>query len=542
MRNFSVLCDVEFEELVADLLAAEFGTTVERFGAGRDGGIDLRWDEPAGGGRSIGQCKHYQRSTFSQLLAAAKKEIPHLREVLPRSYRFVTSFDLTVGQKYTLYQVFKEWMDGPADVIGGRDVDGLLTRHNTVERRQAKLWLATGSQLYWMTHSELANRASALRQRVEESLPLYVLNHGYGDALAILDMHRVCVIAGVPGIGKTMLAQVLLADAMAAGYEPIEVSGDIDEAWTALSNDEPQVFFYDDFLGQLSFSERLGKNEDARLAAFISKVASTKSKRLIMTTREYILHDAQRVYERLRSLDERMHFVLALTNYTRGDRARILYNHLWHSEVSEVALTEVASGGYRSIVDHANYSPRLIEYCTRSPFDTRSIGYADRFVHALDHPEYLWRVAFESHLTEVQRLLAVTLAAMPPRVEIGDLEKAHAELSKTLSVPMTAALFRAALEVMEGTFIAIGEVEGKQTVTFHNPSIREFTLDWLADDSELLTTVLKSATYFEQVQQLYLYATGSTPSGGHAALLAVLEAHADTFKEALARTIYTATP
>jgi hypothetical protein len=101
MRNFAVLSDIEFEELVADLLAAELGITVERFGAGRDGGIDLRWSETAGGGKSIGQCKHYQRSTFSQLLAAAKAEIPHLRVVRPPHYRFVTSFDLTVGQKDT---------------------------------------------------------------------------------------------------------------------------------------------------------------------------------------------------------------------------------------------------------------------------------------------------------------------------------------------------------------------------------------------------------------------------------------------------------
>jgi hypothetical protein len=141
---------------------------------------------------------------------------------------------------------------------------------------------------------------------------------------AILDKHRVCIIAGVPGIGKTMLAQMLLADAMSVGHEPIEVSGDIEEAWTALRPDESQVFLYDDFLGQLSFAERLGKNEDARLASFIAKVASLKSKVLIMTTREYILHDAQRMYEHLSTLDERMHFVLALADYTRGDRARIL--------------------------------------------------------------------------------------------------------------------------------------------------------------------------------------------------------------------------
>ena len=125
-----------------------------------------------------------------------------------------------------------------------------------------------------------------------------------------------------------MLAQVLVANSMAIGYEPFEVSEDIEEAWTALRTDGLQVFLYDDFLGQLSFGESLSKNEDRRLSEFISKVASLKSKLLVMTTREYILQDARRTYELLDSLDQRMHFVLELEDYTRSDRARILYNHL----------------------------------------------------------------------------------------------------------------------------------------------------------------------------------------------------------------------
>lgn len=538
MRDFTVLCDVEFEEVVADLLAAELGRPVERFAAGGDGGIDLRWDDPSGDGKGVGQCKHYQRSTFSQLLAAAKAELPHLQTIMPRHYRFITSFDLTVGQKKKLCKVFAGWVADPSDVLGARDVDGLLTLHSSVERRHPKLWLATGSQLFWSTHAGLANRASAFRQRIESSLPLYVMNRGYRDALAVLDAHHVCVIAGVPGIGKTMLAQVLVADAIASGFEPLEVSGDIDEAWSAVDTDQPQVFLYDDFLGQLSFSERLGKNEDARLADFITKVSSSKSKRLIMTTREYILRDAQRTYERLRGLDGRMHFVLALSDYTTGDRARILYNHLWRAEASAEALSEIAAGGYQPIVDHAHYNPRLIEYRTGAAFDTRSSGYVDRVVNALNHPERLWRVAFDSHLTKEQQLLAVTLAAMPPRAEITDLEEAYRSLCRAQAVPVTAALFRTALEVMDGTFIAIGRLEGESTVTFHNPSIREFTLDWLADDRQLVATVLTSVTYFEQLRQLYVETTGSSLSGGHSALLETLEARAQDFREAMQRTIY----
>ena len=74
MRNFGVLTDIEFEDLVADLFSAEFGRPVERFGRARDGGVDLRWVADLGG-VGIGQAKHYSRSTFAHLLAAAKDEI-----------------------------------------------------------------------------------------------------------------------------------------------------------------------------------------------------------------------------------------------------------------------------------------------------------------------------------------------------------------------------------------------------------------------------------------------------------------------------------
>jgi len=462
--------------------------------------------------------------------------VTHLRAINPADYYFITSLALSPGQKDQLRAVFDPWMADADHVFGGDDLDGLLTRHEVVERRHPKLWLASGSQLFWATHSELANRAIALRDRIASALPRYVVNRGYAAARELLDNHRVCLIAGVPGIGKTILAQVLLADAMTLGYEPVDVSADIDEAWTALNGTQLQVFLYDDFLGQLSFSERLGKNEDRRLTEFIAKVASTKSKLLILTTREYILQDARRSYELLTAMDERMHFVLKLEDYTRGDRARILYNHLWHGELSDKALAEVARGGYRRIVDHQNYSPRLIEFCTGPAFDRTSSGYVARFAATLDHPTRLWRNAFEAHLLPDQQLLAITLSTLPPYVGVRELETAHAALCRRRSVPMTGAKFRTGLDVMEGTFIAIERVEGEPTVRFHNPSVREFLLDWLADDSGLVADVVAGAEFFEQLQRLHLYGVGGEGWGrksGRPDLIAALQGQAAMFTEAL---------
>ena len=195
----------------------------------------------------------------------------HVDRLEPDDYRFITSFDVSVAQKGKLYLLFKRWMADANFVVGGRDSDGPLTKHEKVERRHPKLWLASGSQLFWSVHSDLASRVAALRDRIERALPRYVVNRSYEQARELLAKHRVCVIAGVPGIGKTMLAYVLVADAIAFGYEPVEVSADIEEAWISLQGSDLQVFLYDGFLGQLSFAERLGKNEDKRLSDFIAK-------------------------------------------------------------------------------------------------------------------------------------------------------------------------------------------------------------------------------------------------------------------------------
>ena len=261
MRNWGSLTDIDFEELAADLLAAEFSTPVERFGRGADGGVDLRWVE-AGAGLGIAQCKHYMGSTFAQLLASAKKEGPKIDKLTPSRYLFATSQVLGVTQKSQLVSALPKWIKSAQDVLSGTDLDQMLDQHKVVERKHVKLWLSTGTELFWATHGDLLNRSEALRHRIDRTIERYVGTKAFEEASGILDREKVCLIAGQPGIGKTVLAHMLLADHMTRDFEILEVSGDINEAWASLDAERPQIFFYDDFLGQLSFSERLGKNED----------------------------------------------------------------------------------------------------------------------------------------------------------------------------------------------------------------------------------------------------------------------------------------
>ncbi|MFF0833840.1 MULTISPECIES: hypothetical protein [unclassified Streptomyces] len=548
MRDFSILSDVEFEELVGDLLGAELDVLVERFAAGADGGIDLRWRVNTQ--THIGQCKHYEKSSFSQLLASAEKEVAKVTKLAPAGYKFVTSFDLSPLQKDKIYSLFSKWMSTPSDVMGRKDVDALLTRHEAVERRHPKLWVSTGLRLFWTLHADIANRTSALKARIEGSMPKYVVHSGYQAAREVLEARNVCLISGPPGIGKTTLAQMLLAEHISMGYEPVVVSEDVNEAWYSITPNTRQIFMYDDFLGEIAFFERLAKNEDRRLVDLVEKISGSSNKKLILTTREYILRDARKTYERLDHLDGRLNFVLELSAYRRNDRARILYNHLWHADISSTCLREIGTGGYKKIIDHAGYNPRLIEYCTGGAFDLESSGYPERFKDTLDHPERIWRAAFDRHLIEEQRLLVLILCTLPRAAVLDDLREAYISLCSRMGIASPGRLFRDSLEVLEGTFITIGQDrEGKVSVSHANPSVTEFCLARIESDRELLSSIITSAVFFEQLSVIYkhgdgaaFFADGRVRRRGRMLLLSALETQREHMLNAMKSTFKSRSP
>lgn len=108
MLNFSNLNDVEFEYLCKDVMSRMLSVKLQRFGTGRDGGIDLTDDSYER--NLIVQVKHYIKTDVNGLIASLRKEIPKVKKNNPEKYYVCCSKELTPQNKRDIYDLFSDYM------------------------------------------------------------------------------------------------------------------------------------------------------------------------------------------------------------------------------------------------------------------------------------------------------------------------------------------------------------------------------------------------------------------------------------------------
>ncbi|MDQ1068835.1 nSTAND3 domain-containing NTPase [Streptomyces canus] len=510
------LTDHDFEVVCRDLFSDILGVPLEIFPRGRDRGIDLRHTGPAG--TTVVQCKHWPRAAQKTLIGRLiKDELPKVRVLAPDRYVVATSVGLTVDGKEELRGAFAPYVRNTGDLYGVEEIVAELLRRPDLVRRHFRLWLSSTAVLQTVLHQDQYLRSSWLHKRLPGIADTFVPHESFERAKQLLDAQQVCVIAGIPGVGKTTLALMLAAWLMGNGYEVHEISQDIDEVGALWRDDTAQVFLYDDFLGRTTLDAPLNKNEDNRLLSVIREIQETPGKALVMTTRDYLLEHARLRHDRLAAPDvSDAVSVIRLTDLDLRVRGQILYNHVHHSALPPNDKHRFADPDvWRPVVRHKNFNPRLIEETLRLSA-RRGQDVAAAMVENLDDPRRVWERIVENELTnEAIHVLEVLFTF--EAADLDDLEESWHWYREEMDRAADGRAFRRALQLLDGTMVSIEQ--GR--VAFHNPSIEDYIRFHLdvgrAQFPELIRALIRG-------EQLYRLVAAARLADG-AGILAQLREH-----------------
>ena len=504
--DFRILQPSEFECFSRDLLQTREEIFIESFADGRDKGIDLRFAYSMNKS-CIVQCKRYK--DWKELKRKLKDEVEKVKRLEPQRYILTTSVDLTVSQKDEVVTMFSPYIQNSSDVLGRKDLNNLLEQHPEIEKNYHKLWLASTNVLNTIINRATMNWAEFELEKIEKDIKLYVENESLNRALDILKENRYVVISGIPGIGKTTLARMLVYTMLANGYEEFVYVDDMDTAAKMFIKEKRQIFFFDDFLGSNSFVQQSASFEN-KLITFIEKVRNSKHTLFILSTREYVLSEAKSHYEKLSMSNiDIAKCTIELEYYTKTIRARILYNHLAEANIPQVYIDLFLDRrGYRTIINHQNFNPRVIEsiikeqiWETIAPDD-----FASKVKEFFDNPISVWQFAFEKLDVETRYALLV-LGTMGDYVKLDDFQEAYKQFClltiQEVGLKYDDVKWRQSLKVLMNCFVKVENRKNGKLVKMYNPSIADFIVFYLNQNPTTATQIISGACFIEQLYQVF---------------------------------------
>lgn len=507
--DFKTLNDKEFEILCSDLLGTHLGFRIERFKPGKDSGVDGRFFA-VDGTEVILQCKHWANTPTPHLIRALKdKEKEKIGKLKPSRYILAVSNKLSRADKQAIAVSLSPYLLAEDDIFGCEDLNDILKKHTEIERNHYKLWMTTTKVLLNLLNNAIIGRSQDELNSIQERFLRYVKTSSHKIALEKLDKLHAIIITGEPGIGKTTLAGQICLDYAAQGYEFIKMSDDIAEAEAICDQDSKQIYFFDDFLGR-NYLEALNGHEGSKITHFIRRISTSKNKRFVLTSRSTILSQGKFLIDLFKhNKTERNEFEMSIRKLSNLDKAQILYNHVWFSELEREYINIIHENeNYLEIVKHNNFNPRLISYITDPDRlkDISSENYWKFISKSLDNPSDIWAHPFDAQQDDFTRAIIILVVMNGRRINESKLADSYCDF---IAAPENSTMkgrrdFYSNMELLTGSFLnRFVDRKGDVEFDLFNPSIGDFIIQRYSKDKSVLRLAFTSLRTVDSITAFF---------------------------------------
>jgi hypothetical protein len=209
-------------------------------------------------------------------------------------------------------------------------------------------------------------------------------------------------------------------------YSVQVIEGDIENHPFNFTDKEQKVIYYfDDFLGSNYFNAITG-NQDSAIVNLIDQIRIEPNKRFILTSRTNIIHKAQLFSQSFRTYGlAKKQYIIQISRYSKLTKAKMLYSHLWNSEVDEDVKRKIINNSFfKIVISHRNFNPRLIAFSlSMEGVDSEDI--CASILKNLENPEQIWDQCYTAQIDEQARLMVKLCVANGGRINESNLEEAY---------------------------------------------------------------------------------------------------------------------